>query len=119
MSEQDKLTSDILALRTELNHDDQANDSTDQRAGVAKISVCASSDKEGTIESNLHNPEEGSQSHAHLLLPGQLESADLVDRHQQNEQIGDDVGDLHAVVEGHQIDTLAALHRGRPSLVDR
>lgn len=35
MSEKGKLTGDILALGTELNHDDQANDSTDQRAGVA------------------------------------------------------------------------------------
>jgi len=83
-----------------------------------KISRCSSRSKTVTIEANLHNPKEGSKSHTQLLLEGQLESANLVERQQQNEQISDDVWNLHAVVERHQIDTFAGFHRRCPSLVD-
>jgi hypothetical protein len=68
-------------------------------------------------ETNLHDPKEGSKSNTNLLSERQIKSANLVERQKQDEQVGDDVRNLHAVVEGHQTDTLAR-DGGFPSLVD-
>jgi hypothetical protein len=69
-------------------------------------------------KANSHDPKERSKEHADLLVQGQVKSADLVERQQQDEQVGDHIGDLHAVVEGYQIDALARKD-GVPSLADR
>jgi hypothetical protein len=116
-TEKDKLTGHIGAFGAELNHDCQTNNATDQRAVIVYISTCSCRNKEGMAKTNLHDPEEGSKSNTNLLSERQLQSADLVERKKQDEQVGDHVGNLHAVVEGHQIDTFAP-NGGFPSLVD-